>query len=286
MVREFKLVNEKGQSYSLMDIEKYCLLTEITGLGISYTTEYKKIGNTFVPNFKTLEQGKPSGIVNFKNYDNYGNFADFINMSEKLKILYKIPFKMGSKEYFRDVNIQALDKTEIKQNGILSEPIVFECLSLWYEENKTVYRIEPQEDELRWDFKWDSKFTDYSNRSLSYINKSHVEAPIEVAINGHVVNPSISLYVGGELVQKLKLNVEILEYEKLLYGTKENDFYINKQKVDGTLESLFSLEVLSDFQTVDEVIRIPINKSCEVKLEADNEVLNAEITVYPQYISV
>lgn len=28
MVREFKLLNEKGQEYSLMDIENYCLLTD------------------------------------------------------------------------------------------------------------------------------------------------------------------------------------------------------------------------------------------------------------------
>ena len=28
VVREFKLLNEKGQEYSLMDIENYCLLTE------------------------------------------------------------------------------------------------------------------------------------------------------------------------------------------------------------------------------------------------------------------
>ena len=28
MVREFKLINEKGQEYSLMNIKDYCLLTE------------------------------------------------------------------------------------------------------------------------------------------------------------------------------------------------------------------------------------------------------------------
>lgn len=29
-VREFKLVNEKGQEYSMMDIYNYCLFTEPT----------------------------------------------------------------------------------------------------------------------------------------------------------------------------------------------------------------------------------------------------------------
>ena len=74
------------------------------------------------------------------------------------------------------------------------------------------------------------------------------------------------------------------QYEKLLYGTKENDFYLNRQKTDGTIESLFSLEVL-EFEN-DNVIRLPKNKSCEIKLTAGNEVLNAKITIYPRYRAV
>lgn len=34
MVREFKLVNEKGQEYSLMDIYNHCLLTDPSRTGI------------------------------------------------------------------------------------------------------------------------------------------------------------------------------------------------------------------------------------------------------------
>ena len=39
MVREFKLVNEKGQEYSLMDIENHALLTDPAGLGYEYYTD-------------------------------------------------------------------------------------------------------------------------------------------------------------------------------------------------------------------------------------------------------
>lgn len=157
-------------------------------------------------------------------------------------------------------------------------------MSLWYEENKTVYSIEPQTDEIRWDFLWDSKFADYDTRSLQYVNKGHVEAPITVSIDGHIINPVISLYVEGQLVQEVTFTVEIEEYEKLLYGTKENDFYIKRQKTDGTTESLFSLDVIN-FEN-DNVIRLPKNKSCEIKITADNEILNAEVTILPQYKAV
>lgn len=284
MVREFKLVNEKGQEYSMMDIQKYCLLTEPSGLGYSYFTEYEQLGNTFISNLRKIEQGKVTGNVIFLNYDNFKSFVDFIERAEDLKFAYKIPFKDGAREYFKDVNVQSLTKTQIQTNGVINESITFDCLSLWYEEKKVIYTIEPQTNEIRWDFEWDSRFADYDTRSLSYINNGHVEAPILLEMSGHLINPKIELYVEGELYQEVPFFVEIEEYEKLLYGTKENEFYIKKQKTDGTLESLFNLDVIN-FEN-DNVIRLPKNKSCELRLTADNEVLNAQVTILTYYKAI
>ncbi len=284
MVRKFELLNEKGQRFSLMDIENYCFLSEPSGLGYSYSTEYEQLNYTFIENIRRIEQEQISGTVNFLNYDNYKKFVDFIEEAENLKFAYTIPFKNGEKEYLKDINIQGLTKTQIQQNGVLSESITFDCLSLWYEETTAVYTIEAQSDEIRWDFPWDSKFADYDTRNLQYINKGHVEAPILVEISGHVLNPKIELYVEGELYQTVSFNVDIAEYEKLLYGTKENDFYISRQKTDGTIESLFNLDVI-DFEN-DNVIRLPKNKSCEIRLKADNEILNAKVTILEFYKAV
>lgn len=284
MVREFKLINEKGQEFSLMDIQNYCLLTDPSGLGYEYSAEYEQLGNTFISNLRKTAQGSIEGIANFINYDNYKKMIDFIERADKLKVLYKIPYESGTKEYYKDVEIQSASKTQKQLNAILSEEIVLNCLTLWYEKRTTIYKIEQLENEIRWDFRWDSKFTDYSSRSLQYINEGHVEAPIEIEISGHVINPRLELYVEGNLHQTVPFNVEIDEGEKLLYGTKENEFYMLKQHIDGTTESLFDLDVIN-FEN-DNVIRIPTNKSCELKLEADNEVLNAQITIYPQYKAV
>ena len=284
MVREFKLVNEKGQEYSLMNINDYCLLTEPNGLGYSYSTEYEQLGNTFITNLRKVEQGQINGTVNFLKYDNYKNFIDFIESAEKLKFSYKIPFEQGVKEYFKDIEIQSLSKSEIQTNGLISESIVFDCLSLWYEENIVIYTIQPETGEIRWDFRWDSRFIDYDTRSLSYINKGHVEAPILIEMLGHLVNPKIELYIEGELYQTVSINIDIAEYEKLLYSTKENEFYIRKQNTDGTIEDLYDLDFI-DFYN-DNVIRLPLNKSCEIRLKADNEVLNAQVTILAYYKAV
>lgn len=284
MVREFKLINEKGQEYSLMDIENYCLLTEPSGLGYQYTTEYEQVENVFVQNLRKLEQGQITGIANFSKYDNYKKLVDFIESSESLKFAYKIPFENGAKEYLKDVNIQSISKTQIQTNGILSETVTFDCLSLWYEETTAIYNMKAQSNEIRWDFKWDSKFANYDVRKLKIINNGHIEAPIIAEIEGPARNPKISLYIEGELYQEVPFNVEIAEYEKLLYGTKENDFYINKQNTDGTTKSLFEEDVIDIAN--DNVIRLPKNKSCELRLSAENGIANAKITVFEFYKAV
>lgn len=284
MVREFKLVNEKGQEYSLMDIYNHCLLTDPSGLGYSYSTEYEQLGNTFVTNLRKFEQGQISGTANFLSYDNYKNLVDFIEASESLRFSYKIPFQNGQKEYFKDVQIQSITKTQKQINGIISETITFDCLSLWYEENTITYTVEQLENEIRWDFEWDSRFSDYASRTLQYINKGHIEAPVYIEIDGNVVNPVIELYVDGELYQTVEVKTTIAQYEKLIYDTRENQFTIAKQNTDGTLQSLFSLDYIN-FEN-DNVIRIPKNKSCEIRLTADNEVLNAQLTIYPRYKAV
>lgn len=285
MVREFKLVNEKGQEYSFMDIYNYCLMTEPNGLGYGFDTQYQSLGNSFIENLRKIQQGQISGQVNFKKYENYTTLVNFIESSERLRFSYKIPYSDGSsKEFFKDINIQSLTKTQLQTNGILSETITFDCLSLWYEENTVVYTIEPLSDEIRWDFRWDSRFTDYSSRNLQYINKGQVEAPLYIEVDGQVINPEIQLYVEGQLYQSIKVNTTIAQYEKLLYNTRENQFAIEKQNTDGTVSSLFSLDYI-DFAN-DNVIRLPKNKSCELRILADNEVLNAKITIYPQYMAV
>lgn len=284
MVREFKLINDKGQEYSLMDIKDHCLLTEPSGLGYSYSSQYEQLGYTFITNLRRIEQAQIEGQLNFLKYDNYKALVDFIEQSESLRLSYKVPLTDGVKEYFKDIQIQSLSKTEIQPNAVMSEAIIFDCLSLWYEENTVIYTIEPQEDEIRWDFTWDSHFGDYSARNLQYINKGHVEAPIIVEMDGQLVNPKIELYIDGQLYQSVTFTTTINQYEKLLYGTKENDFYIYRQETDGTLTSLFDLDVI-DFDN-DNVIRIPKNKSCELRLTATNDVLNAQVKILTYYKAI
>lgn len=284
LVREFKLENERGKTFSLMDIENGCFLSEPSGLGYSCIIDYEQLGNTFITNLRKQTQGKIDGVLNFKNYDNYLKLINFIESSETLKFAYKIPFINGIKEYYKDILIQSISKTQIQTNGILSETVSFDCLSLWYSKNDYIYKVEPLTDEIRWNFKWDSKFTDYSNRNLKYVNEGHVEAPILLEIPGYIKNPKLELFIEGQLYQTINFKTEINEYEKLIYNTKENEFSLVKQNTDGTLKSLFDLDVLR-FEN-DNVLRFPKNKSCELRISAENEIRDAIVTIFTFYKAV
>lgn len=284
-IRNFYFENEIGKRIDCQKVNGGLFLYNVTGLGYEEEIEYEQIGNTFIQNDKKMLQNIITGELEFYDmtYDEYCNFVNFILKSSSLKLIY-VPKTTERIEYYRDIDVCKIDKTEEDEFNVLASPITINCKSLWYKENTVIYDMKEQQDEIRWDFPWDSKFTDYDTRSLQYINEGHVEAPVLIEISGPIVNPKIQLYIEGELYQEVPFNVEIKEYEKLLYGTKENEFYINRQKTDGTLESLFSLDII-DFAN-DNVIRLPQNKSCELRLKADNEILNAQVTILAYYKAV
>ncbi len=281
-IRNFYFENEIGKRIDCQKINGGLFLYNVAGLGYEENVEYEQIGNTFVQNHKEIVQNTITGELEFYDmaYDEYTTFMDFILSATSLKLIY-VPKTKNRTEYYRDVDVCKIEKTEEDEYNILACPIEIKCKSLWYEKTIAIYNMKAQTNEIRWNFKWDSKFADYDTRKLKCINKGHVESPILIEIKGHAINPKISLYVEGEFLQEVPISVEILENEKLLYGTKENDFYIRKQNADGTLESLFSLDYI-DFYN-DNVIRVPKKQSCELRLTAENGIKNAQVIIFTYY---
>jgi len=284
-VRKFGLINEKGEEYSFMDIRNYCLLTDPQGLGYGYETDYEKVGNAFLENIRTLEQGTITGTINTMNYQNYYKLVSFIENSEELRFHYVVPYPNSEeKEYYRDVKFKNLTKTEIQRNGVISESIEFECVSLWYSINESNYFIQAGEDEIRWNFMWDSRFMSYNARSLNIVNTGHTEASIKLSIDGEVVNPELVLIVEGVEVQRIPFTCSIQEFEKFEYSSKDGDSYVRKRNTDGTYTDLFNLSVL-EFNN-NNVLKLPKGKSCEIQMLADDDIQKAKLQVFIYYKSV
>ena len=284
MVREFNLINDLGQKYSLMDPKNYAFFEKPDGLGYSYTNTYQKIGNTYITSSSKLLQGSETGNLYFEKYENYRNLIDFIYGSTKLVLEYIIPYENSSKTFYRDIQITNISKSDKESNGYLVSSVTFTNLSLWYDKIIKQYIIEDDSSCTLWDFYFDSYFPSYSSRDLDYINDGHVDASIELNIDGEVNNTVIKLYVEGELYQEVKIKTLISQNEKLCYSSKENNFYIKKRQTNGTYVDLFDLNVIK-FEN-DNVIRIPPKKQCRLTISADDVINSASLIVYSYYVSV
>ena len=84
-VRTFELVNNKGQVFSLMDINEGCIFKEPENLGYGYTSEFQRLGNTYIEALRTINQSQIPGNLEFKNYDNYRKFIDYVESAEGLR---------------------------------------------------------------------------------------------------------------------------------------------------------------------------------------------------------
>lgn len=284
-VRQFFLVNEKEQRFSLMDIQKYCFLSSPSGLGISFQSEYEQMGNTFVESIRKVQQGKITGNLYFLDYDKYLNFSNYIFGSEKLMFEYIIPYNNGEKKFYKDIKIMSISKAELDSKlGVLISQINIDCLTLWYDPKTVEYTLDMNENALVWDFKWDSYFVDYGNRDIEFVNDSQVDSSIELEVDGEFENLKIQLYLENELYQEIPINIRIENFEKIFYSSKENEFEISKILSDGTRQSIFSLDYI-DFDK-DNVMRIPPNKSCKISIESDTEIASAKLVIYAYYLSI
>lgn len=281
MVREFYIENETGQRFSMMNIEEGCFLNSPTGLGYSYNIEYSQIGDEFIQNIRKITQGQVNGELIFKNYDNYKNFIDFVESAQDLKLVYKVPFEEGFTEYFKDIDISSVEKTEKGTDGVLRVPVVFNCKSLWYEAKEVVYTIDPVSNELRWDFRWDAMFTAYDNRNIIFDNKGHTEAPFKLELDGEVVDPIITILEDDEVVKELNLTgLTIAQGEKFVYNTKDTEQTIYKE-ANGLKTNLFA------FLNPNFINFYKLRKGAStIRLEADGEITSGKLTIYVQYKAV
>ena len=254
-VRKFYLENEKGQRFNMNSLEEGCFLSSPSNLGYSYNINFAQLGFDFIENNRKIEQKNPSGTAYFISYDKVKEFINYIESSNKIKWIYIIPFESGEKAYFRDVILKKFDKTE-KVGKWIACPVEFASKSLWYEQNETIFNIKKYEDEMRYPYKWNSRYINYNTRAIQFSNKGHIEAPIQVDIDGFVQNPTISILVDKEEYASIKIPITINEYEKLLYSSKTGDIYIQKQNADGTKENLWKQEYIDI--TKQNIFKLPL----------------------------
>jgi hypothetical protein len=278
MVRQFIMQNDYGEIFDLMNIDNGCIFAEPQGLGVSYTVEFYKIGTAYIVNNKELVQSSISGKLYFKDYTKYQDLREYIKKSNNIKLIYKIPIGGQYDEYYKEIIIQEITKTELSTNKLLISDIHMKGLSNWRKE-ETIVQLNKilSNKRIKWNFKWNSKFGAERNKYI-YRNNSNLDAGFVIELTGEVISPVIEIRDEQDnIINKVRYSGTIASNEKLIYSTVDNELYFKKVNNEKQEENLFQTLDLNGLNF--NKMRPGINK---IKVTANNELKNIIIKVYPE----
>lgn len=271
-MKRYFLENEKGERYELNDgISTAFKLT--SSLGFDKNFKFEQINNNFIKNTVKINQGKLTGQLTFLMENKEIEFINYIELSKEIKFVQV----KNSIEFFMDVE---LEQFKINKEYDFANPIniTLACKSLWYEKKEIVYNISPILNEVRWNYKFNSRFKSYNNRNILFENNGHVVAPIKLELEGYLINPFISICSNEEEIYRINFDFTLKQNEKILYCTKDTDMYIYKQENDGTLTNLFDELDLKNTN----FFKLPKGVS-EIVISAENDITKAKLIIYVEY---
>lgn len=248
MASKFYLMNEKEERWGLNSASEG-FFVDPKGFGIAYDADFLKVGDKWVSDHRELKQPTPSGKIQFplNPYKTFQDFLKFINSAKELRLVY-MPSGVYT-EYFADIDVVKLDKGGYTLKKVFEVPVSFACKSLFYTDEKLSYKIEKAEKEMRWDFKWDTQFSDGDKVYFNANNVGHVESPFVLSFNGYCTNPVITVYQDNVPVHELKAFLTLEAEDVFEISTHDDDLYITvngenrSDCLDFTAENFFKLPV-------------------------------------------
>lgn len=280
MIRQFTLINEYGQTYSLNDVKKGFLMNP-DGLGYAISRNYTLFGSEWIKSDDQIEQTAITGTIYFGSdqpYQRAHEFVEFVMTSKDLTLSYQTDAGV----YYKDVDINRYSKTEIGASGYLECEVELVPKTLWYLPNNLTVRLESVAGTgLRFTFTLPNHWMNYTNGTASILNDGHVPAPFKASVEGPISNPSIVLLQDGEEIARLDVITEVDSGETLEYSSKDGNIYLYVDDGNGNRTDLAtSLDI-----TNDNIFKIPVG-NYQLRLEADSQITTATFVVYKQYIAV
>lgn len=290
-MRKFYLENEAGQRLSLNG-ENGIVLSNPAGLGMTMSSNFADIHNGFFR--EVSKDSEPQSTVTCdlvftgKNtYADYRVFMDWCGGSTALHLIYK-PY--GNTEFYRDVYINYLTKTELTDTRWLSVPASFACLSPWYRAAPTSMAMSTELGYvLKYPFSY-SKELIYSSSSVGSMAADipaggHIPAAFELSYKGAVINPKITLMgsATNAIYGICALNATLGENDTFTVSTLYGKCRVEVKGAEGIAKDALNDVDLSH----DPFPRIPVNEDCVLLMSADSGITGyATVRVYYYYRSV
>ena len=212
---------------------------------------------------------------------------DWCSGSASLHLIYK-PY--GNTEFYRDVYISYLTKTELTDTRWLSVPASFACLSPWYRAAPTSMSMSTESGSvLKYPFRYHADLI-YSSSSAGSMAADipaggHIPAAFELTYKGAIINPKITLVGSSSNITYgiCALNATLGDNDSFTVST----FY-GKCRVEMTDAGGNTTDALNNVDLAYEPFpRIPVNEDCVLLMSADSDITgHATVKVYYYYRSV
>lgn len=280
-LRKFYLIDKStGKGFDLNQIRK-AFLVNPSGLGFEYSTGYTRIGNRFVRNYKNDKQVAFEGKIVCASAHPYRDIGEFLNFIETMREP-TIMYKTEAGTYYKDMDIIALEKTEI-EGGALQCPITFMPLTLWYSENIEQILSDGMTgaEGKTYDYRYSYRYGSAQNRAILTNNDGSDDAGLTVEISGPVTNPYIRMVQNDGKINEVKFEVEVKRGEVLHYSSVNTMLYCY---IDGSTQ-INLMDKLSVGSGKANFFGVPQGKAYVV-IGSDSGIGNALVKVQRYYRTV
>lgn len=280
VVRKFYLQNEHGSRF---DLNTTAFFTNPAGLGMSQSVVYSGAKDGF---FMVAEHSKnqinPVGdiVIKSDHYATYQRLVDFITNAKRLSLVYK----PTNTEYFIDVHCEYITKTELN-TGVLTCPVSFRALGLWYSKTPSIYRIVqalPVENPKRYPYSYVYKYNVEDSSSRTIKANGHIDAALEISVKGALTNPKIELMRkrDNSLIGRISLEGLTVEGNKWLHISSKYNGELGVWVGGVDVSQYIDLNDNSFF-------RLPVNTACVLTISDDTyAAMNVWVYVYEYYLTV
>ncbi len=267
-MREFKLLNGKGQEYNLNDTNSF--MYDPKGLGFGSECEFSRVGKEFIPIKENPTQALPSAMITFSDYTFYDKFKAFCHVGDLI-----LAYKQINTWIYLDVVISSLELSEIdKATKRIDCPIQFTALSHWYEK-VIVYRSEEKGTGKIYPYTYPYTYKS-KNRGAIDIENGNIPSSCRIHILGPCINPKFIINQYNKKVADGRIIAEILSGRKLVIDTNPKTMQIAEYTLDN--EYLQDRYADSDF-TTDRIVDIPAGQSRITFTHEGEGVINGFVEV-------
>lgn len=201
MYRKFQLENAKGETWDLSDHLVKSFFSNPQGLGFTQTLETIQYGNALSVSKSNTSFPSVQGDLLFydvSNMDKYAMYAKFVEFCTYAPLVLKYRKPVDNSVYHLDCEVTSMQKSEVKTDGILTCPIVFQGLGLWYGEEIEITGASP----------------------FTLVNDGHFPIGFEITLTGSMTNPYFMLEQDGVMYGEAKFD-DTTAFTEVYVGSKD-----------------------------------------------------------------